>query len=76
MDTKGSTDTSAARVEPQPVEVAPSGPVIPPELDALIEEYHVETFHNRGFDAPLYNHFRAATNQLKVRLAAFLTNKE
>lgn len=51
-------------------------PKLPSEVEAVIEEYHVDTFHNRGYDTTQYNHFRAATEKLKVRLAAVLTSKE
>lgn len=41
-----------------------------PATDALVDAWFVETFHNQGFDAPLFNRFRAAADELKRRLRA------
>jgi hypothetical protein len=43
--------------------------VVPPTAtDLLVETWFVETFHNQGYDAPLFNRFRAAAEVLKARL--------
>ncbi len=39
-----------------------------PDTDALVDSWFVEFFHNRGYDAPLFNHLRAAADDLKSRL--------
>jgi hypothetical protein len=59
--------TDEMTLEQEPEEAPKAVVTLPAALDQIIEDHHVATFHNR---------FRAATNQLKVRLAAFLTNKE
>ncbi len=61
---------------PKEINAPKEQPKLPPEVEAVLEQYHIETFYNRGFDASLSNHFRAAKEQLKVRLAAVLTPKE
>jgi len=40
--------------------------------DKIIEQWFVETFHNRGLDVTLYNHVFAAKEILKTRLAALV----
>jgi hypothetical protein len=47
----------------------------PSPVDAIVEEWFVQTFHNRGLDEQLYNLARRQTDVLKARLAAAL-NKE
>lgn len=60
----------------EPITPVPVKATLSPEVDAVIEQFHIDTFYNRGFDATLSYHFRAATENLKVRLAAVLTPKE
>ncbi len=39
------------------------------DSDAVVETWFVETFHNIGLDAPAFNRFRSAADELKRRLA-------
>lgn len=61
MDEADIPSTSAPALEPRAVEA-------PAPTDAIIETWFVETFHNQGLDAPLFNRYRAAADALKVRL--------
>lgn len=47
-----------------------AAPPPPAPTDALVEQWFVETFHNRGFDVTTFTHFRAAADRLKERLRA------
>lgn len=40
-----------------------------PPSDAVVDAWFVETFHNIGLDAPAFNRFRSAADDLKRRLA-------
>lgn len=51
-------------------------PALPEEVERIIEQYHVTAFHNQGFGVEQLNNFRAATNDLKAKLAAALAQKE
>ncbi len=47
----------------------PDPPSLIPDSDAVVDEWFVETFHNIGLDAPAFNRFRSAADELKRRLA-------
>ncbi len=47
----------------------PDPPKLTPDSDAIVETWFVETFHNIGLDAPAFNRFRSAADDLKRRLA-------
>lgn len=51
-------------------------PPAPSPMDDLVEAWFVETFHNIGLDAPLYNRFHAAKLTLKTRLAALVVKEK
>ncbi len=56
-------DESTPMTAPPPADVCTPSPT-----DVLVDAWFVDTFHNRGFDAPQFNRFRAAADDLKARL--------
>jgi hypothetical protein len=52
------------------------GPAVPSAIDAIIDRWFVDTFHNRGFDVDLFNSFTQAKSNLKQQIAAVMAGKD
>lgn len=61
--------------EPAPP-VAPSGPALSPALESVLNQWFVDTFHNRGFEVELSNAFTKSLDNLKQKIAAVMAGKD
>jgi uncharacterized membrane protein len=62
--------------EPIALAAPSSGAALPPRVDALIDVWFVDTFHNRGLDVEAFNAVYEAKAVLKQKLAAVLAGKD